>query len=57
MDQLLLVVAALACPIGMGVMMLMMMRGNHSADVAEQREIKRLQAEIDLRKSERERNT
>lgn len=57
MDQLLLAAAVLACPVGMGLMMWMMMRGNHGADAPDQSEIKRLQAEVDLLKSEREHNT
>jgi hypothetical protein len=56
MDQLLLAAAVLACPVGMGLMTWMMMRGNHDTNSAEQREIRRLQAEIDELKSAREHN-
>lgn len=48
-------VAALACPIGMGAMMWMMMRGNHGAAIAEDSEVTRLRAEIDQLKTARER--
>jgi hypothetical protein len=56
MEQLLLAAAVLACPVGMGLMMWMMMRGDRGTDAAEQQEIMRLQAEIDRLKSEREHN-
>jgi hypothetical protein len=54
MDQFLLTVAALACPIAIGVMVWMMMHGNHGAATTDLHEIKRLQAEIDKLKSKRE---
>jgi hypothetical protein len=52
-SQVLWAAAALACPIGMGAMMWMMMRGNHGAATADHSEIARLRAEIDQLKSER----
>jgi hypothetical protein len=55
MSQLLWAAAALACPIGMGAMMWMMMRGNHGATTADESEIARLRAEVDQLKSQRER--
>ena len=57
MSQVLWAAAALACPVGMGAMMWMMMRGNHGAAPADENEITRLRAEIDQLKSERERET
>jgi len=53
MTQFLLAAAPLACPIGMGVMMWMMMRGNHSPADAEQREVAQLRADIAELKSSR----
>jgi hypothetical protein len=55
MSQVLWAAAALACPIGMGAMMWMMMRGNHGTATADQSEVARLRAEVDQLKSERER--
>jgi hypothetical protein len=55
MEQLLLAAAVLACPIGMGAMMWMMMRSDRRTN-ADQDEIRRLQAEIDQLKSGRQRN-
>lgn len=54
MEQLLLAAAALACPVGMGAMMFMMMRRSHGADMAEGEEMTRLRAEVDQLKSERQ---
>jgi hypothetical protein len=56
MDQLLLAAAVLACPVGMGLMMWMMMRGNRGSDTAEHHEVQQLRAEIERLKSEREHN-
>lgn len=49
MPDFIYLLAVLACPIGMGVMMLVMMRGNHArADVAPSGdEVARLRAEVD----------
>ena len=55
MSQVLWAAAALACPIGMGAMMWMMMRGNHGAASVDESEIARLRAEVDQLKSQRER--
>jgi len=60
MDSLLLAAAVLACPVGMGLMMWMMMRGNNNADSAgtgdQHREVDQLRAEIEALKAERARN-
>lgn len=53
MEALLLGLAALACPVGMGLMMWMMMRGSKGqgnaapSDTAAANEVARLRAEID----------
>jgi hypothetical protein len=49
MEQLFLVVAALACPVGMGLMMWFMMRGgsNQPATPDQERELASLRAQID----------
>jgi hypothetical protein len=58
MQSLLLGVAALACPVGMGLMMWMMMRG-HGNDAAagddhgSQQELRALRAEIEQLKAQR----
>lgn len=52
MSELLLTAAALACPIGMGAMMWMMMRGRPPGEATDAQEMRRLKAEIDLLKSE-----
>ncbi|MBY0289328.1 MAG: hypothetical protein K2X52_19640 [Mycobacteriaceae bacterium] len=54
MEQLLLAAAALACPVGMGLMMFLMMRPSHGTDMAEREEMTRLRAEVDQLKSERQ---
>ncbi|MBV6761436.1 hypothetical protein [Rhodococcus opacus] len=62
MQQLFLGLAVLACPVGMGLMMWMMMRGQGKGsedaskgvgDASEQQQIRQLRAEIDALKSER----
>ncbi|KWX20530.1 hypothetical protein AFM11_30435 [Mycolicibacterium wolinskyi] len=53
MTELLLAAAAVACPIGMGAMMWMMMRERPGGDGTDERETARLRAEIDLLKNER----
>lgn len=61
MPSALYAVAFLACPLGMGLMMWMMMRGNKQQsgdDAARQAELTRMRAEIDqLRAAERDRST
>lgn len=48
MPDLIYLLAVLACPVGMGVMMLVMMRGNHSQRRDEHDdEVARLRAEVD----------
>ncbi|MCA4753706.1 hypothetical protein H8Z60_14340 [Mycolicibacterium fortuitum] len=46
MEQLVLVAAALACPVGMGTMMWMMMRGDRGATTSQDPEVARLRSEI-----------
>ncbi|MFI7676335.1 hypothetical protein [Actinophytocola sp. NPDC049390] len=55
MESLLLALAVLACPVGMGLMMWMMMRGQRkgSGDSSEQ-QVAQLRAEVDQLKAERE---
>jgi nitrogen fixation-related uncharacterized protein len=58
MQSLLLGVAVLACPVGMGLMMWMMMRGQTkdstaSLDHSRQQEVQALRAEIELLKAQR----
>lgn len=61
MPQSLYALAFLACPLGMGLMMWMMMRGNYKQQptddtASRQAELARMQAEIDqLRAAERDR--
>lgn len=56
MPQSLYALAFLACPIGMGLMMWMMMRGGgHQQDADKQAELARLQAQIDELHAGRER--
>ncbi len=45
--------AVVACPLAMGAMMWMMMRGNGGADTAAPQELQALRAEIDQLKSGR----
>lgn len=54
MPDLIYLLALLACPIGMGVMMLVMMRGNHThgAPPASGDEVARLRAELDQLRTE-----
>ncbi|MGH3868441.1 MAG: hypothetical protein ACRDQ4_20440 [Pseudonocardiaceae bacterium] len=55
MQSLLYGLAVLACPVGMGVMMWMMMRGRRQGvgDAGGQDQVARLRAEIDQLKTER----
>jgi hypothetical protein len=55
-ETLLLGLAALACPVGMGLMMWMMMRGQRttSGDTSGEQQVAQLRAEIDELKAERE---
>lgn len=58
MQSLLLAVAVLACPVGMGLMMWMMMRGQSkdtaaSEDHLRQQEVQALRAEIEQLKAQR----
>ena len=58
MQSLLLGVAVLACPVGMGLMMWMMMRGQSkdtagSEDDSRQQEVQALRAEIERLKAQR----
>lgn len=54
MSQFLVAVAPLACPIGMGLMMWMMMRGDHGSAGAEQPDMAQLRAEVAELKATRE---
>ncbi len=58
MEALLLGLAVLACPVGMGVMMWMMMRGSGGSgsqgDQAAAQEVARLRAEVDQLRAARE---
>ncbi|MGH3980430.1 MAG: hypothetical protein ACRDRZ_15730 [Pseudonocardiaceae bacterium] len=60
MEALLLGLAVLACPVGMGVMMWMMMRGSGSqgsgsqGDQAAAQEVTRLRTEVDQLRAARE---
>lgn len=63
MAQLLYPLAILACPVGMGLMMWMMMRGGKSTDTAAQDptrtgadELTRLRAEVDQLRAEQRGN-
>jgi hypothetical protein len=51
METLLYGLAVLACPVGMGVMMWMMARGNHSG--SESQEVAQLRAEVEQLKADR----
>jgi hypothetical protein len=53
MEHLLPYAAALACPVAMGAMMLMMMRHNGGPDGRGPREIEQLRAEIDRLRQDR----
>jgi hypothetical protein len=55
MPDLIYLLALLACPIGMGVMMLVMMRGNHGhgGAPASGDEVARLRAEVEQLRAER----
>ncbi len=54
MREFLVAIAPLACPVGMGLMLWMMMRGNHSGTEAERPEVAQLRAEIAELKAARE---
>ncbi|MEU0465436.1 hypothetical protein ABZ215_15655 [Amycolatopsis sp. NPDC006131] len=56
MESLFLGLAALACPVGMGVMMWMMMRGQRKSapDAGGEQQVAQLREEIDQLKAERE---
>jgi len=60
-DLSLYALVALACPVGMGLMMWMMMRGNKNqpdtdeASMHKQAELSRMQAEIDQLRADKER--
>lgn len=59
MPQSLLALALLACPVGMGLMMWLMMRGNHQQQAAghaaaKQAELAGLQAQIDQLQARRD---
>ncbi|MGW5051428.1 hypothetical protein [Actinokineospora sp. NPDC004072] len=56
MESLLLGIAALACPVGMGLMMWLMMRGQrkNTGEDTGQQQVAQLRAEIDQLKAERE---
>jgi len=61
MQTLLVAAAVLACPVGMGLMMWMMMRGQGkdtaaSEDHASQQEVQALRAEIEQLKAQRANN-
>jgi hypothetical protein len=56
MDKLLYLLPVLACPVGMGLMMWLMMRPKHEAQPtpgADQQELLRLRKEIDALRAER----
>lgn len=57
MPDLIYLLAVLACPVGMGVMMLVMMRGNHSDHsdhgTATSDEVAELRAEVERLRSQR----
>lgn len=58
MPDLIYLLAVLACPVGMGVMMLVMMRGNHSdhgnhGTGATSDEVAELRAEVERLRSQR----
>ncbi|MCX5418047.1 MULTISPECIES: hypothetical protein [Streptomyces] len=58
MDQLLYILPALACPVGMGLMMWFMMRPKHGAQTqpgtdADSQELLRLRKEIDALRADR----
>lgn len=55
MQSLLWGIAILACPVGMGVMMWMMMRGqNRGTDAVSERQVAQLRTEIDQLKADRD---
>ena len=59
MQSLFLGIAALACPIGMGLMMWMMMRGRHENDGGtgeHGQEVAELRAEVDQLKAQQAQN-
>jgi hypothetical protein len=56
MDKLLYLLPVLACPVGMGLMMWLMMRPKHGSQLvpgADQQELLRLRKEIDALRTER----
>ena len=58
MDNLLYLLPVLACPVGMGLMMWLMMRGGHRQDAAppsgqeQTQELRRLRSEVEALRSE-----
>jgi hypothetical protein len=52
-ESLLYSLAILACPVGMGVMMWMMARGNRSGSGGRAQEVAQLRAEIEQLKADR----
>lgn len=53
MEGLLLMIAVLACPAGMGLMMWMMMRRRRPTTADKQEQVDALRAEVDALKAER----
>ena len=55
MPDLIYLLAVLACPVGMGLMMLMMMRGNHGNDesAASSDDVAQLRAQVERLRAQR----